>query len=110
MQRGVTFLLTWVAVLLCGLGPAPPCAGADEAFGLKAGIASRDITPDGPIWLSGYASRNHASEKVAQPLQVGAVAFEDRSGQRLVLVALDNCEVNREYTAPVLDEIQKSYG
>jgi len=85
-------------------------ASAPEDSLLKVGVARRDITPEGPIWLSGYAGRNHASEKVAQALEAGAMAFEDRAGERFVLVALDNCEVSREFTAPVLAEIQKKHG
>lgn len=83
---------------------------AAEDPGLKAGVATRDITPEGPIWLSGYSGRNHPSEKVAQALEVGAIAFEDKSGERFVLVALDNCEVSREFTAPALEEIRKKHG
>ncbi len=81
---------------------------ADEPA-LKAGVAVRDVTPDGPIWLSGYAARNHASERVAQPLMVSAAAFDD-GRERFVLVALDNCEVSREFTAPVLEEIRGKHG
>lgn len=81
----------------------------DSHAELRVGLASRDITPDGPIWLSGYAARDHASERVAQKLEVAAVAFHDDS-ERLVIVALDNCEVSRELCAPILAELEASHG
>jgi len=36
--------------------------------GMRAGVARKDITPKGPVWMSGYASRNHPSTGVVQPL------------------------------------------
>ena len=32
--------------------------GVLAAAGFKAGVARVNITPQGPIWMSGYASRN----------------------------------------------------
>jgi len=87
------------------LSAASPAGEAD----LRVGIASRDITPRGPIWLSGYAARNHASERIDHPLLAQAVAFADTRGGRFVLVALDNCEVNRQFTEPVLAEVRKKF-
>ena len=76
---------------------------------IQVGLATRDITPDGPIWLSGYSGRDHASERVAQKLEVTAAAFSDGT-ERVVLIALDNCEVSRAFSAPVLSEAQKKHG
>jgi hypothetical protein len=72
-------------------------------------VAVRDITPDAPIWLSGYSGRNHASERVDHPLLVQALALEDEASTRIVLVSLDNCEVSREFAAPVLEEISRKH-
>ena len=47
------------------------------AAGLRAGVARLEITPRGPIWMSGYASRNHPSTGVRQPLFARALAIED---------------------------------
>jgi hypothetical protein len=89
-------------LLLCTL-----LLGAGDEAVLKVGIAARDITPDGPIWLSGYAARNRASERVAQKLKVSAAAFDNPGLDRFVIVALDNCEVSREFNAPVLAELEQ---
>jgi hypothetical protein len=93
-----------VTLLAAGL-PAQDPAGE-----IKAGFARRDITPADPIWLSGYAARNRPSERIDAPLLVQAAAFADAAGERFVLVALDNCEVNRAFTAPVLEALEKETG
>src|SRR5438270_13890400 len=59
-----------------------------SAAGMRAGVARVDITPRGPIWMSGYASRNHPSEGVRQPLWARALAIESAGG-RVVIVAID---------------------
>jgi hypothetical protein len=74
---------------------------------LQVGLAVRDITPDGPIWLAGYASRNHPSEKVDCPLVAQAIAFRTNPDEPVVLVSVDNCEVSREFTAPVLQALSE---
>jgi hypothetical protein len=66
---------------------------AAEEPAIQVGIAVRDITPEGPIWLAGYAARKRPSEKVDSPL-----------------TAQDNCEVSREFMAPVLQELAAKHG
>jgi neutral ceramidase len=95
------------SLLLLVLFFAPvQCPAADT---LLAGVAVRDITPKDPVWLSGYASRDHPFERVDQPLLVQALALQG-SGEKVVFVSLDNCEVTREFSAPVLEEIEKKLG
>src|ERR1041385_8025409 len=90
--RLARLMSTWLlAIPAHAASPTPP---------LQIGIAVRDITPDGPIWLAGYASRNRASEKVDCPLVAQAVAIQSNPGEPVVLVSVDNCEVSREFTAP----------
>ena len=57
--------------------------------GMRAGVARRDITPKIPVYLSGYASRNHASTGVIQPLWARALAIQGTSGGRVVVVSTD---------------------
>ncbi len=97
-RLALLFLLAFIQGLVA--------AGPD----LRVGLASRDVTPDGPIWLSGYAARDHASERVAQRLVATAAAFADDAGERFVLVALDNCEVNRAFNEPVLAALKTKHG
>ncbi len=49
----------------------------------KAAMASGKITPEGPIWMSGYAARTRVSEGVLQDLYAKALALEDPKGRRV---------------------------
>jgi hypothetical protein len=55
----------------------------------QAGIAVRNITPEGPIWMSGYAARKKPSEGVFAPLHAKALALDDGRGGRVVFVTTD---------------------
>ena len=71
---------------------------SQSAFGQaesRVGTARADITPSGPIWLAGYASRDHVSEGVLQPIWAKALVFEDRAGLRAVIVTMDLIGVDR---------------
>ena len=74
-----------------GLGLAPQFSL--DAFAArqpwKAGLANVSITPRGPLWMAGYASRTKPSEGVIQELYAKALALEDHAGKRAVLVTSD---------------------
>src|SRR5581483_6536328 len=67
---------------------ASPRAGAAEAE-WRVGLAQVKITPERPVFLVGYASRNKPFEKVEADLYAKALALEDRRGRRVVLVSSD---------------------
>ena len=48
----------------------------------KVGLAQAKITPERPLFLAGYASRNKPFEKVETDLYVKALVLEDRQGHR----------------------------
>jgi hypothetical protein len=76
----------------------------------EIGIAVRDITPELPIRLAGYAARKRAADKLDSPLVVQALAFKNVTGERFVLVSLDNCEVSHAFMEPVLKELTDKFG
>jgi len=78
--------------------------------GFRAGAARIDITPEGPIWLSGYAVRDHPSEGVDQRLYARALALEDPRGHRFVIVSLDLIGVPRNLADEVAARAAKRYG
>ena len=84
-------------------------AGA-SATAFKAGVGRVKITPEEPIWLSGYASRNHPSEGVVHDLWIKAVAFEDARGGRIVIVGADLIGFPRAITEVAAARLQKQYG
>lgn len=55
----------------------------------KAGAAAEKITPAEPVFLAGYASRNKPFTGVAGELWAKALALEDETGARAVLVTTD---------------------
>lgn len=60
-----------------------------QSSGWKAGVAKVVITPDRPMWMAGYASREHASEGTLHNLWAKALALEDSSGNRVILITTD---------------------
>ena len=56
---------------------------------MKIGVATVDITPKESIMLVGYASRKEPSKGVIHPIYAKAIAFEDPTGKRAVLVTTD---------------------
>lgn len=60
---------------------------AEESW--QAGVARVVITPDEPMWLSGYGGRNHAAEGKVTDLFARAAALRDTKGETAVFVSLD---------------------
>lgn len=85
-------------------------AVAGNAAGFRAGAARLDITPATPIWMGGYAARDHASEGVAAPLWAKALAIEDGKGKRLVIVTTDLIGLPRNLSDPIAARVEKEYG
>ncbi|RPJ86104.1 MAG: hypothetical protein EHM18_07940, partial [Acidobacteria bacterium] len=59
------------------------------AEGLRVGAAKVKITPEEIGWLGGYGHRDRPAEGVAADLWTRALAFDDGSGNRRVLVSAD---------------------
>lgn len=98
-----------ITVLLSLLAVPGGLHAREDAPPLEAGIAVRDVTPDGPIWLAGYAARQRPSEGVDCRLRAEAIALRTRPGDPVVLLSLDNCEVSPAVTAPVLQALAKAH-
>ncbi|HOY57346.1 MAG TPA: neutral/alkaline non-lysosomal ceramidase N-terminal domain-containing protein [Verrucomicrobiota bacterium] len=90
-----------VLAMTSGLAAEPP--------GFEVGLAVREITPEVPIRLAGYAGRNRPADKVDHPLVVQAMALRNPGGDRFVFVALDNCEVSRAFMEPVVQEMARRH-
>lgn len=91
------------------------CAGllataAVAPAGWQAGAARVDITPEGPVWLAGYASRKAPSEGVVLPIHAKALALRDDAGTTIVLVTIDISGVKRALTERVKARIAEAHG
>jgi hypothetical protein len=80
------------------------------AAGFRAGVSKVDITPQGPIWLSGYANRNKPSEGVAHPLAAKALALEDGRKNRTLIITFDLIGLPRSLSELMAARLQKEYG
>ncbi len=89
-------------VLLCSTSFA---LGAN----FQAGVARTVITPQGPIWLCGFA-RKHPSEGIAQDLWAKALVLKDGSGGCLVLVTLDVIGLPKEVSDAVASRVLLTHG
>src|SRR5216684_3975405 len=81
-----------------------------SASDYKAGVGRIIITPEKPIYLSGYGDRNHPSEGVLHDLWAKALAIEDRKGSRIVIVTTDLIGIPRSVADIVSARVQKQYG
>lgn len=104
MKNCVTrFVLFGLAALFCGAA-----SGANGAW--QAGVARVKITPDEPIWMAGYASRDKPSEGVRQDLFAKALAVQDDTGKPAVLVTLDLVGIERDMADVIVGRCLKQYG
>lgn len=83
---------------------------AVRAEGWKVGLAQRKITPQQPVYLAGYASRNKPFESVADDLYVKAMALDDGQGHRAVLITSDTIGYRAEFAEPICARIEKQTG
>src|SRR5947208_3000348 len=88
------------------LPPAPPPVALPLAFSLplvaaaetwRAGAAKTIITPDKPMWMAGYGSRDHAATGKSIDLWGKVLVLEDPQGTKAVLITLDLVGIDREF-------------
>lgn len=68
----------------------------------KAGFSTKVITPEGPLWMAGYAARKEPSKGKQHDLFVKCATLEDPAGTRLVLLTSDLCGIPRNLADDVL--------
>lgn len=89
--------------------PFAVLAHAQENMTWKAGMASVNITPTQSMWMGGYAARDHASEGVRQDIWAKAVALEDLSGSRGVMIRMDLINIPKGLSDRIRDRIEKNF-
>lgn len=85
-------------------------AAAEEGADWKAGAAAVKITPDGPVWMAGYASRKKPSQGVAADLYAKALAIEDARGTRQLIVTMDLIGVPRHLRDWMEGQVKDKFG
>lgn len=99
----------WIVVCLA-IALASLATSFAEASGWKAGVAKADITPDKPMWMSGYASRDHRAEATRTKLWGKVLVLEDARGERVVAITLDLVGIDLETSNALRAKIEKEHG
>ncbi|MFC2087787.1 neutral/alkaline non-lysosomal ceramidase N-terminal domain-containing protein [Bacteroidota bacterium] len=77
----------------------------------KAGVARVIITPEEPIWMAGYSSRNRPSEGILHDIWAKALALEDARGERGVLITTDLIGFSGKYiSGRIRNRLKTKYG
>ena len=98
-----THWMLWLHVLLTA-GVAAQAAGE-----LKAGAGKVVITPEHDMWMAGYAARTEPSQGKVQDLYAKALAFEDETGARSVLVTTDLLGLPRSVVSRLAEAAQARF-
>jgi hypothetical protein len=77
---------------------------------VKIGIGKKKLTPEGPIWLSGYASRTKPSDGVIHDLWAKAVVVEENSKKKVVIVTTDIIGIPHELSEIITNKVMSKWG
>jgi hypothetical protein len=102
---GLLAVCSILAVLLLGAALLP---AAEPTW--KAGLARVVITPKEPVWMAGYAGRDHPAEGVLHDLWVKALTLEDPDGNRGVIVTSDLEAVPGAFAKRICDRLERRCG
>jgi neutral ceramidase len=78
--------------------------------GWKAGVARTIITPQEPMWMAGYSSREHPSEGTLVDLWAKALVIEDAKGEKVVLITTDLLGIPGKMSDRIRNQIAIKYG
>src|SRR6478752_611514 len=73
------------------------------------GVAKVNISPELPIWLSGYGGRNKPAATKHDDLWAKALVLEDAAGNRAALVTMDLVGMPRDVSLEVCKQIEDRY-
>ena len=76
----------------------------------KAGVARAVITPEEPMWMAGYGSRDHPSAGMIHDLWVKILALEDSKGRKALLVTTDLESFAKYLSDRIRNRISATYG
>jgi neutral ceramidase len=99
-----------VAILFGAMCSFPLSHGAENETEWKLGLAQTSITPEVPVFMAGYASRNKPFEKVETPLFAKAMALEDPRGGFAILITSDLIGFRASIAEPICQRICEKTG
>ncbi len=74
----------------------------------RAGVAKTVITPDKPLWMSGYASRTRPADQKIHDLWAKALVVEDSQAGRVAWVTLDLVGIDRDTSLSIRKRIEQT--
>ena len=80
-----------------------------HAGGWKAGAAQVKITPEQPMWMMGYASRNKPATGTMTELWAKALVLEDPNGTQTVLITMEVSNTYRDLSNRVCRQLASKY-
>ncbi|HEY2932224.1 MAG TPA: neutral/alkaline non-lysosomal ceramidase N-terminal domain-containing protein [Acidobacteriota bacterium] len=109
MRKLLCFTSFLSLLLVVPTAALPGSAAGAETPDWRAGLAKIVITPDEPIWMSGYAQRNKPSEGKIHDLHAKALALQDTRRNRLVLVTTDLLGLPRSLSDSIARQVEARY-
>jgi hypothetical protein len=93
------------------VGAVLAAAAADElaSASWKAGLAKANITPNQPMWLAGYGGRTKPAEGKLHDLWIKALALEDATGYRVVLLTSDLCGMPKWMYDSICEQLHQKH-
>ena len=76
----------------------------------KVGVARSNITPTNALWLAGYAGRTHPADGKITDLWLKALALEDASGHRAVIITSDLLAIRGSLYRRCLPRLKEKFG
>ncbi len=76
----------------------------------RTGAAAVKITPSESIWMAGYAARTKPSEGVLQDIHAKALALEDETGAKSVVVTLDLVGIRKRMADDIAERVRAKHG
>jgi hypothetical protein len=100
-RAALVLLVVWATILTAD--------SAVQGGDWQAGVAKVRITPERPMWMSGYASRTHPADGTTTDLWAKALVLEDDEGLRALLVTLDLVGIDRDFSQQVCATLKEKY-
>lgn len=76
---------------------------------LKMGCAKLDVTPDFPVYLRGYGSRNSRTVKVENPIEAGVIALE-QDGKKVLIITADIIGIYVTFCRRIAAAVKAEFG
>jgi len=107
-MKRITYLSIFLIALL--FSAEAFCDSDLSSRSWKAGVAKRIITPEGSMWMAGYAARVNPSQGTLHDLWAKALALEDADGNQALLICTEILGYNKILSDQICERLELNYG